>query len=467
MSSQALSRKIANSTHRLSAALSLLGMLSIASVAFPAWSASDPGVRLTLPDAGHPIDGLTDNQRMFFDSGAEDFSELDDVEEGLGPRFNAEGCVSCHSQPAIGGSAPAVNPLVTLADSVNNILPSFITHDGPIREARFVNNPDGSPDGGVHQLFVITGLPNTDGCEIVQPDFDAQLANNNVVFRIPTPTFGLGLVEAIADRDILANASANSSVKSRLGIRGRVNHQRKGETIEPSGRTNHSGNDGTITRFGWKAQNKSLMIFSGEAYNAEQGITNELFPNEIDDTPGCQFATTPNDQTEFEADSPANTAGGPTRFTHFMRFLAPPQPAPDDYLPGIVEGRELFTAIGCALCHTPSFNTGENSVAALSEQAVNLYSDLLVHDIGPDLADGISQGNANGNEFRTAPLWGLGQRVFFLHDGRTTDLVEAIQEHKSGGRRRQPGSEANAVVDNYNALSDTEQQQLLNFLRSL
>jgi CxxC motif-containing protein (DUF1111 family) len=103
----------------------------------------------------------------------------------------------------------------------------------------------------------------------------------------------------------------------------------------------------------------------------------------------------------------------------------------------------------------------------LSRRPVNLYSDLLLHDMGPGLADGVSQGNANGNEFRTAPLWGLGQRIFFLHDGRTTDLAEAIRAHRSGGSAQQPGSEANAVVDNYNALPETQKQYLLNFLRSL
>jgi CxxC motif-containing protein (DUF1111 family) len=108
-----------------------------------------------------------------------------------------------------------------------------------------------------------------------------------------------------------------------------------------------------------------------------------------------------------------------------MRFLAPPTAS--TATPGgagsILRGRALFATTGCALCHTPAFKTGESSVAALSDKDVRLFSDLLLHRMGPGLADDILQGVAEGDEFRTAPLWGLGQRIFFLHDGRTNDLV--------------------------------------------
>ena len=122
----------------------------------------------------------------------------------------------------------------------------------------------------------------------------------------------------------------------------------------------------------------------------------------------------------------------------------------------------MFGGIGCALCHTPALGTSKGAtVAALRDQVANLYSDLMLHDMGDGLADGVSQGQAGPREFRTAPLWGLGQRIFFLHDGRTTDLLVAIQEHKS------VGSEANAVVSIFNRLSEPDKQHLLNFLRSL
>ena len=152
-----------------------------------------------------------------------------------------------------------------------------------------------------------------------------------------------------------------------------------------------------------------------------------------------------------------------------MRFLAPPQPSSDQ--PGgaasIGRGRSLFTSIGCALCHTPALRTGASTVSALSSQTANLFSDLLLHRMGPGLADDIVQGDAGPDEFRTAPLWGLGQRLFFLHDGRTSDLIEAIQAHASPGTGRFPASEANGVIARFRALRENDKQDLLNFLRSL
>ncbi len=133
----------------------------------------------------------------------------------------------------------------------------------------------------------------------------------------------------------------------------------------------------------------------------------------------------------------------------------------------IANGQKQFNNIGCVLCHTTSLQTGSNSVAALSDQTANLFSDLLLHHMGPGLADGIFQGAAAGDQFRTAPLWGLGQRLFFLHDGRTSDLVTVIQDHFSTANNQYPASEANAVINNFNALSQQNQQDLLNFLRSL
>jgi CxxC motif-containing protein (DUF1111 family) len=148
----------------------------------------------------------------------------------------------------------------------------------------------------------------------------------------------------------------------------------------------------------------------------------------------------------------------------FMRFLKPPIASTTN--PGgatsISNGSQMFNAIGCALCHTPTLPTTQSSMTAdLNNANANLFSDLLVHNMGSNLADGVSQGTAGPDEFRSAPLWGLGQRIFLLHDGRTTDLVEAIKEHAS------QGSEANGVIRNFNHLSPRQQQDLLNFLRSL
>jgi CxxC motif-containing protein (DUF1111 family) len=352
--------------------------------------------------------------------------------------------------------------------AATNGVPSFITSDGPVREARFQRSPDGLPDGGVHALFTLAGRWDAPGCVLAQPDFESELARRNVIFRIPTPVFGAGLIEQIPDGVILANQSADATRKVALGIRGRPNFIVPGNTI--SGQPNKNGNDGTIARFGWKAQNKSLLLFSGEAYNVEMGITNELFQTERDEIPTCQFATVPNGVTNTNAYTLIEGISAIEKFAFFQRFLAPPKPSPDT--PGgalsITRGRSLFNGIGCSGCHTPSLQTGNSTVEALRHQPVNLYSDLLLHDMGPRLADGVRQGQAGPREFRTSPLWGLGQRIFFLHDGRTSDLLEAIDAHQSGSLLNNNPSEANEVIRNFNfILRESQKQDILNFLRSL
>jgi CxxC motif-containing protein (DUF1111 family) len=447
----------------------VLSLALAASQAPGQFIARDPGVRGGPAGAGGMLDGLTQGQKDVFDAGLEDFSEQDMIGSGLGPRFNLDSCAGCHAQPATGGTSPAINPQVDVATAygARNIVPSFVRLDGPVREARFKYKADGSRDGGVHALFVISGRvdPSGDatGCTIKQDDFAGNLLRNNVIFRIPTPTFGAGLIEAIQDSTIVANQKASSTLKFSLGIGGRPHW------ILPTGDPNRNGNDGTIARFGWKAQNKSLLLFAGEAYNVEQGITNELFPTERDETPSCQFADVPNDTTNHDGAGAPEVLAGIQKFAFFMKFLAPPAPSPDT--PGgaasIARGRFLFVSTGCALCHTPTLVTGPSSMAAFDRQPVNLYSDLLLHNMGAGLADDILQGSAGGDEFRTAPLWGLGQRIFFLHDGRTDDLLEAIRAHRSAATLRYRASEANVVIDRFRALGEAQKQDLLNFLRSL
>src|SRR5499427_2936618 len=255
---------------------------------------NDPGVRGGPAGAGGMLPGLTAGQQALFTAGQTAFNTAEEVDEGLGPRMNLDSCGGCHAAPAIGGTSPATNPQVAFAnlDGGTDIVPAFLSANGPVREARFVKNPDGTPDGGVHAIFTITGRTGADGCTLLQPNFATQVANHNVIFRIPTPTFGAGLMEYIPDSAIAANQRANTTQKTNLGIKGRPNFQVNGRTI--SGQTNNNGNDGTIARFGWKAQNKSMILFSGEAYNVEMGITNELFQTEREEMPSCQMAATPN-----------------------------------------------------------------------------------------------------------------------------------------------------------------------------
>ncbi|RZU02783.1 CxxC motif-containing protein (DUF1111 family) [Rivibacter subsaxonicus] len=425
--------------------------------------ARDPGPRGALVGAGGPLPGLSVLELALFQVGREDFIEEESASDGLGPTMNLDSCGGCHSQPAMGGTSPAVNPQVAFAGklSATNVVPPFITLKGPVREARFVKGSDGQRDGGVHALFTLAGRTDARDCRVRQPDFAGAMAAGNVIFRIPTPLFGAGLIELIPDGEILANLGRNTSTKRSLGIRGRGNIMPAAQAI--SAQPNKNGNDGTLGRFGWKAQNKSLLVFSGEAYNVEMGITNDLFPTERDETEACQYTHSPNSVTHLEAATPLEAISSIEKFTAFMRLLAPPTPSTDQ--PGgsasIANGKTLFANVGCALCHVPSLRTGNASVAALRYKNVNLYSDLLLHDMGAGLADGILQGEAGAREFRTAPLWGLGQRLFFLHDGRTSDLKQAVLAHRSDG------SEANGVVSKFGALADREQQDLLNFLRSL
>jgi CxxC motif-containing protein (DUF1111 family) len=318
-----------------------------------------------------------------------------------------------------------------------------------VREARFINNPDGTPDGGVHGLYTIAGRTDAVGCVLPQPDFAAQLDQDNVIFRIPTPTFGAGLVEAVRDADLVANLAANADAKSKLGIAGVLQH---------------SGNDGSVTRFGWKAQNRSLLIFTGEAYNVEQGVSNEAFPDERSAVPGCTYNGTPEDATDLET----GASGDLVMFSAFMRLTA--APTPTTHTSSEIRGQKLFgtkdaPGIGCVHCHSDTLTTGASRYTGMSNVAIHPYSDFAIHHMGSGLADNVSQGAAGGDQFRTAPLWGVGQRIFFLHDGRSTPrnggLVNAIVAHFG------IGSEANSVINKFAKLSTSDQQAIVNFLRSL
>ena len=435
---------------------------------------SDPGVRGGAAGAGQPLASVAANTPVtildFFNDGLGRFSEVDSVSGtieagvGLGPRFNSRSCAFCHAQPAVGGTSPFTNPQVTdaSADGARNTIPSFVTANGPVREARFpfFFNSNGSPNtnapnGGVEDLFTITGRSDAGACSLPQPSFAQAQATNNIIFRIPTPVFGAGLIENIDDSTLLANQNAQAG--NGLGV---------------SGTFNHNGNDGTISRFGWKAQNKSLLIFAGEAYNVEQGVSNEAFTQERplpgeDQSTGlptnCRINGTPEDHTNFNTTA-LGTSSDVVGFAIFMRLLN--QPTPSTTTPGgaasISRGRSLFSAIGCATCHTPSLTTASSSLTAgLNGATANLFSDIEIHHMGTGLADNVSQGGAGGDQFRTSPLWGLGQRIFFLHDGRTANLLAAIEAHQSNG------SEATQVEENFDSLSPSQQQDLLNFLRSL
>ena len=422
----------------------------------------------------------------FFLDGQKRFQDVESVSNsptgnnGLGPRFNSVSCSSCHAQPAVGGTGAAMNPQFAFAGSATapkDATPNFITATGPTREARFPfffdsnGNPNpNNPNGGVEDLFTVSGRSDAGSCTLAQPSFALAEQTNNIIFRIPTPTFGAGLIENLDDSTLQKNRANN--LNNNFGI---------------GGDFNHSGNDGTITRFGWKAQNKSLHVFAGEAYNVEMGISNLLFtqdrPLPGEDGSGGSGGTGlpanclnlsgggyPEDNSNPAQTSNALVLDDVSAFANFMRTLAPP-PTGGVVLNGVQvsqasinNGRALFSAIGCATCHNPTAGTTQPSstTGSLGTAAVNAFSDIEIHHMGTTLVDNVSQGGAGGDQFRTAPLWGLGQRIFFLHDGRCTNLLCAIEAHESNGGE---ATTVEAIFDQQ--LTPSQQQDILNFLRSL
>jgi CxxC motif-containing protein (DUF1111 family) len=426
----------------------------------PTVTATDPGARPLPPNAGGFLSSLSPNEKQIEPSLTTEFNRTHDVivtsptDGGLGPRFNENSCASCHAYPAVGGSSPPSNPLFSIYDrnGATNTMPSFITSSGPILEARFINQPGTTiPDGTVHQLFTIKGRSDAAGCSISQPDFVTAAAQNNLALRQVPPTYGDGLIEVIRNIDITNNMKANLTQKASLGI---------------TGHPNYSGNDGSIQRFGWKAQVRSTLLMAANQMNVEMGVTNETFPNEIDQTPGCVLNPVPETVSNFTPTILTEMfPGDAERAEYFIQWMAPPSPGPTNN--STKNGKTQFTNAGCVYCHTTSFTTPATSRPALGSITINLYSDLLVHHMGPFLADGLPQGQAGPDEFRTAPLWGIGQRLFFLHDGRTNNIVTAIEDHLSLSNGLYPASEANQSVTNFNNLSPKNQQDLVNFLRSL
>jgi CxxC motif-containing protein (DUF1111 family) len=478
---------------------SVLPILAAFLLPLMAHAQSDPGVRpgaingqpAATTTSPLPLPSVLQNNPTgsleFFQDGLKRFQDVESVSKsptgnnGLGPRFNLNQCSGCHSQPTIGGSGPANNlEFQVIANGVvsgsTNSIPSFITANGPTREARFpfFFNSNGTPNtnapnGGVEDLFTVSGRADAGNCSLRQPSFSVAQQTNNIIFRIPTPVFGAGLIENIDDSTLLANLSAQAN--NNFGI---------------SGTFNHNGNDGTIARFGWKAQNKSLVLFAGEAYNVEMGISNEVFgqdrPLPGEDQLGSglpasclnltgtgypedtsNFSPTVNSSDQFARN--ASILSDVEAFAQFMRLLAPPTASTTT--PGgatsISNGRALFNSVGCATCHTPTINSTQpsNITSSLGGAPVSAFSDIEIHHMGTGLADNVSQGGAGGDQFRTAPLWGLGQRIFFLHDGRTSNVLTAIEAHEGNG------SEATQVELNFNSLSASQKQDLLNFLRSL
>lgn len=477
-------------------ALSMLLLFSALGAA-AAGIVKDTGLRNGVPGAGHPLSDLNPFELALFNEGKGRVGALETTcatcaastsgaptddenpllatrtsSTGLGARYNADQCIACHSQPAIGGSGGFLvpnpkdsaqrvpeNPLFDLVPhrfSHSNKVPAFIKQYGPVRVARFVKKPDGSSDGKIYPLFTIVGrtddasIPGCTAALLPQPDFETELRKGNVVFRIPLPLFGLGLIEALSDVEILGHHRATAAYRAQSGITG-----------VPNGSV---GN-----RFGWKAQHKLLEQFTDAGTDVAPQM--QKIPTQCI---GANTTEAPALLGSAALESPSADFINPLVLlaTSFVRYLDAPRPVAMSQLG--LRGQVLFgvgpeqPGIGCVACHTTQMMTGDKvSTVALQKRPVNLYSDLLLHQMGPGLADNITQGQARGDMFRTAPLWGLGQRRFFLHDGRTDDLLVAIDAHASLAGNGYPASEANAVISRFKLLPPTDQQAILSFLRAL
>jgi CxxC motif-containing protein (DUF1111 family) len=348
-----------------------------------------------------------------FRLGRSDFLEVESATEGLGPLFNGNSCAQCHNIPAVGGTG-------TIAE----IRAGYRDETGKFH----------SPPGGT--LMHLFSVP-PHNCQV------AVYEEANVIGkRISIPLFGAGLIEAIPDETILARQDAED--RNGDGIRGR-----------PAIIQDVATGQKRVGRFGWKAQQATLLAFAADAYINEMGISNDLFPKEDmgnvakDRAAGCLPSSAPEDSRD-----PRTGLRGIDNFQNFLRFLAPPPRARID--DAALRGERVFADIGCAACHAPSLETGPNSNPVFDRKPVPLYSDLLLHDVGT--GDGIEQADAKGEEIRTPALWGLRFRRPLLHDGTAPTIDSAIERH---------AGEAAAVVDRFRMLTPEQRKELLAFLKSL
>lgn len=361
------------------------------------------------PELDDPLPGLTPAQLARFREGERVFEETFTPAQGLGPLFNADSCSACHADPIDGGNG-AIRELHVSGRGDEGLCTDLAAFGGPVVQQR-----------ATQALTEATGLS-------AEPVPAGALGTG---LRTTPDVFGFGLLDAVPDATILALADPDD--RDGDGISGRVHRLR----------------DGRLGRFGRKANVSSLADFNEGAFLAELGLTT---PRQLEES---SLAGAPLPAGVDPAGEPEVTAEGVAFTDDYVRFLAPPAPAPQ----GRAErrGARVFERVGCAACHVPSLRTGPHAVAALSNQTVWAYTDLLLHDMGPELAD-ICLGEAEPAEFRTEPLMGLRHVRAFLHDGRAPDVSAAIEQH---------GGEARAAREAFLALGPDEREALLAFLASL
>ena len=381
------------------------------------------------PDAGDlmdgPLPGMTQEEMKAFVRGDEVFGRAFSAAEGLGPIFNDVSCAACHSGD---GRGRPENGLIRFSVG-EDLVPHL---GGPQVQDRAI--------AGAVPEFLPEGVESS--------------------FRLPPPVFGVGLIEAIPVETILALADPSDADGD--GISGRPNMVVPADFVpvsEPGGFIeDEEFPEGVpqLGRFGRKAQVSSLLLQVAKAYHEDMGVTNDFLPVENVNRQGGHTIAAD------DVPDPELSEGDLRAVLAYIRLLAAPEPGAMTARRS--EGAALFDATGCASCHVPELRTGQNASAALSDRPVRLYSDLLLHDMGEGLADGRPDGEADGREWKTAPLWGLrvmrdflNGDAFLLHDGRARSVEEAILLH---------GGEAQAARDAFAGLSAGERAALLDFVES-
>ncbi|AIW14292.1 di-heme oxidoredictase family protein [Vibrio tubiashii] len=389
-----------------------------------------------------------------------------DARDGLGPLFNTNGCQNCHIKDGRGhppeeGDIHAVSMLVRL--SIPAMTPeqkkAFIK-DGVIPEPTYGGQlqdfalQDQTPEGTIEISYTDVPVTFADGTVVTLRKPDLAITNlgygemhpdTQMSARVAPPMIGLGLLESIPDETL--KAWADEQDKNGDGISGKVNVV-----------WDVRANDFAIGRFGWKAGQPNLMQQNAAAFNGDVGLTSNLFPNENCTSKQTICDDLPNGGSPEVSDNILD-------FVEFYsQHLAVPIRRNVDK-PEVKLGQELFAKVGCDSCHKTNVKTGNREgLPALSNQTIHPYTDMLLHDMGPGLADNRPEYLANGQEWRTQPLWGIGytkevnDHTYFLHDGRARNLMEAVLWH---------GGEAEVAKQKVLKFNQKEREALIAFLNSL
>lgn len=381
-----------------------------------------------------PVAGLTPDLVVDFYDGQTQFDTTLQAADGLGPLYTKQACSDCHAQASRGPGA-STKMAVIGADGMTALTDQSLLAFGDTEHPNVVTQIPGA-----HTPI----LPPFDGG---MPDGDAGTVSIRVSTRLGPPLFGRGYIEAIEEDEIETIESLQAARTD--GIHGHANHVTFQSQPNPDQTfDNHQPGDSVIGRFGLKARIATIDEFGADALQGDMGITSPMRPTEFKNPDGIA------DDLKVGVDVTADQMNARAMY---VRLLAIPSRAQDQ-----VNGQSWFEQCQCNACHVESLHTSINyPIPQLANVDVSIYTDLLLHDMGDNLADGVTEGEAGPRDWRTAPLIGMRFSTTFLHDGRATSITDAIQQHAG------PGSEATNAVDNFNKLTPYFQQQLVAFVAGL